>query len=81
MCNKINEILFSSLKFSYRKYLKIFIIEASLVVQWLRLCFPVQGVQVPSLVGEPHALEPKNQNRNRSSIVTKSVQTLKKWST
>jgi len=28
----------------------------SLVVQWLRLCFLMQGVQVPSLVGElrPH---------------------------
>ena len=37
----------------------------SLVVQWLRLPFTVQGVLVRSLVGEaksPHASWPKNQN-------------------
>ena len=27
------------------------IIETSLVVQWLRICLPIQGVQVQSRVG------------------------------
>ena len=35
----------------------------SLVVQWLRLCFPMQGVQVPGWGAKtPHVLWPKNQN-------------------
>ena len=42
----------------------------SLVVQWLRLHLPMQGV---------HASQPKkkNQNVNRSNIVTNSINTLK----
>ena len=32
-----------------------------LVVQWLRLHLPMQGVKVPSLVGEPRPRMPHNQ--------------------
>ena len=51
-------------------------LETSLAVQWLRLHFPVQGVQVQSLVGELRFHMPlgqKNQNvKNRGNIVTNS---------
>ena len=33
----------------------------SLAVQWLRLCLPMQGVQVQSLVGEPRLHMPPSQ--------------------
>ena len=49
----------------------------SLVVQWLRLNRPMQGVQVQSLVRELRSYMhywPKNQNKhNRSHIVTNSI--------
>ena len=52
--------------------------ESSLAVQWLRLHFecgdcvfdPGQGAKIL------HALGPKNQNINRSNIVTNSIRTL-----
>ena len=53
----------------------------SLVVQGLRSCFPTQVVQIPSLVRElrPHMpFGQKKQNlKNRSTIVTNSIKTLK----
>ena len=33
----------------------------SLVVQWLRLCLPMQGLRVESLVGEPRSHIPPGQ--------------------
>ena len=51
----------------------------SLVVQWLRLRLPVQGVRVRSLVGELRSHMPGGQTtktQNRSNIVTKSIKTL-----
>ena len=50
------------------------------MVQWLRLCLPMKGVAVQSLVGElrshtPHGEKPKTLNRN--NIVTNSIKTLK----
>ena len=53
----------------------------SLAVQQLRLCLPVQGVQVRSLVGELGShLSPNQETKtwNRSNIVTNSINTLKK---
>ena len=55
-------------------------IGTSQVVQWLRLQLPMQRVWFRSLVEElrfPHALWPKDQNINRSSIGTNSMKTLK----
>ena len=54
--------------------------ETSLAVHWLRLCFPVQGVRVWSLVEELRSYMPQDQKakrRNRSNIVTNSIKTLK----
>ena len=53
----------------------------SLVVQWLRLCFPVQWVRVQSLVGKlrshmPCGQKPKHK-KNRSNIVTNSIKDFK----
>ena len=50
------------------------------MVQWLRLCLPMQEVQVPSLAGELrfHRLRgQKNKIKNRSRIVVNSIKTLK----
>ena len=57
---------------------------ASLVVQWLRLCLPLQRVWVQSLVRElgshvPHGLGARAWSRG--DIVVNSVETLKRWST
>ena len=44
------------------------------VVQWLRLHLPMQGVQIPSLVGElrrPHASQPKKQNTKQKQYCNK----------
>ena len=53
----------------------------SLVVQWLRLCLPMQGVQVQSPVRElrsPPDSQPKIQTiNNRSKIENNSIKTLK----
>ena len=53
----------------------------SLTVHWLRLCLPMQGVQVGSLVGELGSCMPPGQKtkkaQNRSSIVANSIKTLK----
>ena len=52
-----------------------------LVIQWLRLCIPAQGVQVESLVGELTFHMPRGQKSkiyNRSNIVTNSVKTFPK---
>ena len=54
--------------------------RTSLVVQWLRLCLPMQGVWVWSLVWElsshmPH--DQKTKTQNRSNTVTNSMKTLK----
>ena len=38
-----------------KRLLKINHIGASLVAQWLRVCLPIQGTQVPSLVWEDPA--------------------------
>ena len=48
--------------------------------QWLRLCLPMQGVWVRSLVGELGSHMPQGQKattQNRSNIVTNSINTLK----
>ena len=51
-----------------------------LVVQWLRLCLPIQGVWVRSLVrrlGPPHAPCPPPKKHKRSNVVTNSMKNLK----
>ena len=55
------------------------IVGTSLEVQWLRPCFPMQGVQVRSLVGELGSHTPRDQKTKckRSNIVTNSIKTLK----
>jgi len=47
------------------KMFKILLCGTSLVIQWLRLCFPVQGMRVRSLAVEldPTCLLAKNQNK------------------
>ena len=57
-------------------YLKIYILGASLAVQWLRLCLPNLGVWVQSLVRElssnmPLSQKTKEQNRNNVEIFNK----------
>ena len=51
---------------------------SSLAVQGLRLCLPMQGVWIPSLLGEPRshiALGPKiPKTKNRSNVVTSSIE-------
>ena len=50
----------------------------SLVVQWLRLHLSMQGVKVPSQVGEPRShigCGQKNKTQNRNNIVTSSIKT------
>ena len=50
------------------------------MVQWLRLCLPVEGVWVGSLVRELRSYMPFGQKikaKNRSNIVTNSIKTLK----
>ena len=51
----------------------------SLMVQWLELCLPIQGVWVQSLVGKLrfHSLMVKKPKQNRNNIVTNSIKTLK----
>ena len=44
--------------------------------QWLRLCFPMQGIWVQSLVGELRCLEAKKP-KYKTDIVTNSIKTLK----
>ena len=51
-----------------------------MVVQWLRLHLPMQGVWVPSLVGElrPHVPHgQKNKTQNKISVATDLIKTLK----
>ena len=51
------------------------------VAPWLRLCLPMQGLQVQSLMGVPRSHMPhcsKTKTKNRSSIVTNSINNLKK---
>ena len=61
-------------------FLKKVLVGTSLVVQWLRVRLPTQGMKVPSLVGEPRSHMPQNQKnknmKNRSSIVADSIKTL-----
>ena len=64
-------------KFHHQKWM---IAGTSLVVQWLRLGLPMQGVGVQSLVRElrshvPHGQKIKTQNR--SNTVANSIKTLK----
>ena len=52
----------------------------SLAVQWLRLYFPMQEVQVQSLVRKLKSHMPRSQKTktsNRSNTVTNSIKTLK----
>ena len=56
--------------------------ETSLAIQWLRLCLPMNRVQVQSGVLRPHMPQGQKQTnikniKNRSSIVTDSIKTLK----
>ena len=65
----------------WKVYFKEESVGTSLVVQWFRLCLPMQGVRVQSLVRglRSHMLAAKTQNiKNRSNIVTNSIKTLKK---
>ena len=57
-------------------------VKTSLVIQWLELCLPLQGVQVQSLVGEPRSHMPCRQKAKHktSNIVTNSIKTLKQSS-
>ena len=50
----------------------------SLVVQWLRLHLPVQGVWVPWGARIPHASQPKNQNIKQKQYCNKFNKDLKK---
>ena len=56
-------------------------VGTSLVVQWLKLHLPMQGVRVQSLVGELRSYKTqgqKSQNiNNRSNIVKTSIKTSK----
>ena len=54
-----------------------YIIGTSLMVQWLRLSLPMQGVQIPSLVWELRSRAAKMQNVKQNNIVTNSIKTLK----
>ena len=52
----------------------------SLVVQWLKFCFLMQGLWVQFLVGKQRSHAPRGQNiksQNRSNIVTNSIKTFK----
>ena len=49
----------------------------SLMVQWLRLHLPLEGVRVQSLVRELRSPMACGQKTNSSNIVTKSIKTLK----
>ena len=55
------------------------IVRASLMIQWLRLHLPRQGVWVWSLVGEQRSHMPRGQKpkRETSNIVTNSIKTSK----
>ena len=58
--------------------------RTSLVVQWLRLCLPSAGR--PGLIPSPgakipHALKPKNQNKNQKQYCNKFKKTFLKWPT
>ena len=44
---------------------------SSLVVQWLRLCLPVQGLRVQSLVGELRALAAKKPKHKQKQYCNK----------
>jgi len=52
-----NKPNYLSHKIYFKKLNKIksLLIGTSLVVQWLRICLPMQGIQVRSLVGEPRS--------------------------
>ena len=47
------------------------------MVQWLRICLPLRGARVQSLVRELRFHIPFGQN-NKSNIVINSIKTLKK---
>ena len=52
----------------------------SLVVQWLRLCLPMQGMRVQSLVGELRSHKPqghKPKHKIEAILLTNSIKTLK----
>ena len=61
-------------------HIKILRAGISLVVQWLRFCLPMEGVQVQSMVRELRVTcrmaDIQNIN-NRNNIVTNSIKTLK----
>ena len=60
--------------------LRIPVLGTSLVVRWLRLRLPMQGVRFRSLVRELKSHMPQGQNtktQNRSNVVTNSIKTLK----
>ena len=62
----------------WKIYFKEESVGTSLVVQWFRLCLPMQGVRVQTLVRglRSHMLAAKTQNiKNRSNIVTNSIKT------
>ena len=50
----------------------------SLAVQWLRLCLPIQGVQVQSLVREPRSHMPCSQKNKEKQYCNKFNKDLKK---
>ena len=52
--------------------------STSLAAQWLKLCLPIQGVRVQSLVRELRSTTPLSQrNKTESDIVTNSIKNLK----
>ena len=57
---------------------EVICIETSLVVQWLRIQLPMQGMWVQSLVGKliPHALWHDHKIKFRSSLVAQRVKRL-----
>ena len=50
--NNKKKNLYTHCKKNGRNYIKIRIIGASLVAQWLRICLPMQGTRVRALVWE-----------------------------
>ena len=52
--------------------LSFFKSAASLVVQWLRLCLPAQGVCIPSLVRELRSHMPRGQ-KNKTHKKTEAI--------
>ena len=77
--NQLGKKMCAYLTEGTKVFLKKGIVGMSLEVQWLRPCFPMQGVQVRSLVGDLGSHMPRDQKTKckSSNIATNSIKTLK----